>query len=94
MEDITALQGVRERDVKYIVADREANGAFKSKEDLKRVIGISYKKYESLLVLICVCLLCIKQSCRSCCSHGEGQPFAGVFSCASLLAAAANLILI
>ena len=54
VKDLTALPGIGEATAKKIVADREANGAFKTKEDLKRVSGIGDKKYESLADLICV----------------------------------------
>ena len=37
-----------------IVADRQANGPFKTVEELKRVSGIGYKKYASLADSICV----------------------------------------
>ena len=37
-----------------IVADREANGPFKTVEDLKRVSGIGDKKFAALADAICV----------------------------------------
>lgn len=48
VEELTTLKGVGEATAEKIVADREQNGSFKSKEDLKRVTGIGDKKYESL----------------------------------------------
>ncbi len=46
--DLDALPGVGASTAEKIVADREANGPFKAKEDLKRVSGIGEKKYASL----------------------------------------------
>ena len=37
-----------------IVADREANGPFRTVEDLKRVSGIGDKKFADLADLVCV----------------------------------------
>lgn len=48
VEELTTLKGVGEATAEKIIADREQKGAFKSKEDLKRVSGIGDKKYESL----------------------------------------------
>ncbi|MEC4175948.1 ComEA family DNA-binding protein [Adlercreutzia sp. R21] len=52
--ELTALPGVGEATAAKIVADREANGPFKTVEDLKRVSGIGEKKFEALRDLICV----------------------------------------
>ena len=52
--ELTSLPGVGEATAAKIVADRQANGSFKTKEDLKRVSGIGDKKYESLSELICI----------------------------------------
>lgn len=52
--ELTALNGVGEATAAKIVADREANGPFRSVEDLKRVSGIGDKKFESLKDSICV----------------------------------------
>lgn len=46
--ELTTLKGVGEATAEKIVSDREQKGAFKSKEDIKRVAGIGEKKYESL----------------------------------------------
>lgn len=51
---LQTLNGVGEATAKKIVADREANGPFKTIEDLKRVSGIGDKKFESLRDNICV----------------------------------------
>lgn len=51
---LQTLNGVGEATAKKIVADREANGPFKTIEDLKRVSGIGDKKFENLRDSICV----------------------------------------
>lgn len=51
---LQTLNGVGEATAKKIVADREANGPYKTIEDLKRVSGIGDKKFESLRDSICV----------------------------------------
>ena len=53
-EQLESLPGVGESTAAKIVADRQANGSFKTIEDLKRVSGIGDKKFESLRDLICV----------------------------------------
>ncbi len=45
---LDSLPGIGESTAKRIIADREANGPFKSIEDLKRVSGIGDKKYAQL----------------------------------------------
>lgn len=55
--DVAALQqldGVGEATARKIVADREANGPFRTVEDLKRVSGIGDKKLANLKDAICV----------------------------------------
>ena len=52
--DLKSLPGIGDATAAKIVADRQANGAFKSVEDLKRVSGIGDKKFESISGLICV----------------------------------------
>lgn len=52
--ELVALPGVGEATAEKIVADREANGPFKTVEDLKRVSGIGDKKLEALRDMICV----------------------------------------
>lgn len=55
--DAAALQqldGVGEATARKIVADREANGPFRTIEDLKRVSGIGDKKFANLKDAICV----------------------------------------
>ncbi len=55
--DAAALQqldGVGEATARKIVADREANGPFRTVEDLKRVSGIGDKKLSNLKDAICV----------------------------------------
>ena len=55
--DAAALQqldGVGEATARKIVADREANGPFRTVEDLKRVSGIGDKKLANLKDAICV----------------------------------------
>lgn len=51
---LTTLSGVGEATAKKIIADREANGPFKTLEDLKRVSGIGDKKFEALRDFICL----------------------------------------
>lgn len=51
---LQTLSGIGEATAKKIVADREANGPYKTIEDLKRVSGIGDKKFESLRDSICV----------------------------------------
>ncbi|WP_294419986.1 ComEA family DNA-binding protein [uncultured Senegalimassilia sp.] len=53
-EQLQQLNGVGPALAQRIVADRQANGPFKSPEDLKRVSGIGDKKYASLADSICV----------------------------------------
>ncbi|ANE22745.1 hypothetical protein AAY81_05980 [Denitrobacterium detoxificans] len=52
--ELETLSGVGASTAKKIVANREEEGPFKSKEDLKRVPGIGEKKYASLADSICV----------------------------------------
>ncbi|MBQ9003387.1 MAG: ComEA family DNA-binding protein [Eggerthellaceae bacterium] len=52
--ELVSLPGIGEATAAKIVSDRQANGAFKTIEDLKRVSGIGDKKFESLSALICV----------------------------------------
>ncbi len=52
--ELDTLPGIGATTAEKIVADREQNGPFTSKEDLKRVSGIGDKKYEQLADLICV----------------------------------------
>lgn len=51
---LDALPGIGAATAEKIIADREANGPFSSKEDLQRVSGIGAKKYAQLEELICV----------------------------------------
>lgn len=51
---LDALPGVGASTAEKIVADREANGPFKTVEDLKRVSGIGDKKFAALADAICV----------------------------------------
>lgn len=53
-EDLQRLDGVGESTAEKIIAEREANGPFRSIEDIKRVSGIGDKKYEAIKNLICV----------------------------------------
>ena len=53
-EALDALPGIGASTAEKIVADREANGPFKTTEDLKRVTGIGDKKYAQLADLITV----------------------------------------
>lgn len=52
--ELMSLPGVGEATAAKIVADRQANGSFKTVDDLKRVSGIGDKKFEALSGLICV----------------------------------------
>ncbi len=52
--ELDALPGVGASTAEKIVADREANGPFKTAEDLKRVSGIGDKKFAALADAICV----------------------------------------
>ena len=52
--ELMSLPGIGEVTASKIVADRQANGAFKTIDELKRVSGIGDKKFESLSALICV----------------------------------------
>lgn len=51
---LDTLPGVGASTAEKIVADREANGPFKTVEDLKRVSGIGDKKFAALADAICV----------------------------------------
>lgn len=51
---LDTLPGVGASTAEKIVADREANGPFKTVEDLKRVSGIGNKKFAALADAICV----------------------------------------
>ena len=53
-EQLETLPGVGPSTAQRIVADRAANGSYKTIEDLKRVSGIGDKKYEAIASLICV----------------------------------------
>ena len=48
VEELTSLKGVGEATAQKIVAEREANGSFKSASDITRVSGIGEKKYEAM----------------------------------------------
>ena len=52
--ELDALPGVGPSTAEKIVADREANGPFRTVEDLKRVSGIGDKKLADLADLVCV----------------------------------------
>ncbi len=54
VDQLQQLNGVGPALGERIVADRQANGPFKTVEDLKRVSGIGDKKYASLADSICV----------------------------------------
>ena len=54
LAELESLPGVGEITAQRIISDRQANGSFKTIEDLKRVSGIGDKKFESLSGLICV----------------------------------------
>lgn len=51
---LQSLDGIGEATAKKIIADREANGPFRTIEDLKRVTGIGDKKLANLRDRICV----------------------------------------
>ena len=51
---LESLPGIGEATAAKIVSDREANGPFKTVEDLTRVSGIGAKKLEALADLVCV----------------------------------------
>ncbi|THG38356.1 ComEA family DNA-binding protein [Adlercreutzia caecimuris] len=51
---LETLNGIGEATAEKIIADREANGPFKTLEDLKRVSGIGDKKFEALRDAICL----------------------------------------
>lgn len=53
-EQLDELPGVGEATASAIVRDREANGPYKSPEDLMRVSGIGEKKFEKMKDRICV----------------------------------------
>ena len=53
-DELTSLSGIGDVTAQKIIADREANGAFKKPEDIKRVSGIGEKKYEAIADSICV----------------------------------------
>lgn len=52
--ELTALPGIGQATAEKIVADRQANGPFKTVDDLKRVSGIGDKKFEALRDLVCI----------------------------------------
>ena len=54
VEELVELPGIGEATAAKIIADRQASGAFKTVDDLKRVSGIGDKKFEALSGLICV----------------------------------------
>lgn len=54
VDQLQQLNGVGPALAQRIVADRQANGPFKTVDDLKRVSGIGDKKYASLADSICV----------------------------------------
>lgn len=54
VDQLQQLNGVGPALAQRIVADRQANGPFKTVEDLKRVSGIGDKKFASLADSICV----------------------------------------
>ena len=47
-QDFTTLPGIGEKTAKKITEDRDTNGRFEKVEDLRRVEGISLKKFESI----------------------------------------------
>ncbi len=52
--ELEELPGIGPSTAQKIIADRDANGPYKSLDDLKRVPGIGDKKYASLEDLICI----------------------------------------
>ena len=54
VDQLQQLNGVGPALAQRIIADRQANGPFKTVEDLKRVSGIGDKKFASLADSICV----------------------------------------
>lgn len=54
VEELDGLPGVGPSTARKIAADREANGPFRTVEDLKRVSGIGDKKFAELADLVCV----------------------------------------
>ena len=52
--ELEELPGIGPSTAQKIIADRDANGPYRSLEDLKRVPGIGDKKYASLEDLICL----------------------------------------
>ena len=52
--ELVTLPGIGEATAAKIIADREANGPFRSVDDLTRVSGIGAKKLEALRDLICI----------------------------------------
>lgn len=54
VDQLQQLNGVGPALAQRIIADRQANGSFKTVEDLKRVSGIGDKKFASLADSICV----------------------------------------
>lgn len=54
VSELTKISGVGEKTAMKIVEHREANGKFKTIEDIKSVSGIGDAKYESIKEYICV----------------------------------------
>ncbi|MEG1561199.1 MAG: ComEA family DNA-binding protein [Raoultibacter sp.] len=54
LEELDSLAGVGPATAQRIIADREAQGPFKTIKDLQRVSGIGEKKYAALADAICV----------------------------------------